>query len=439
MNTTKLTKKDINSVLPFGNTLTVNSDGLKVNTNTIQEKLIPGNNITINGNVINTSANEVSVSATGTSTDKVKYITIDGEEKKIGGDEYTEGFGININNNQISVDTTEVPSKEYVDSELDDKQGKLTPGANITIDEDGVISATNTTYTASDGISINNGNISLDFGTSGPTNNSFLKWDDTNSRLTYDSNTYQKELVEGNGININSSTNVISVDETAIQHKLTAGNNIHINGNTISATDTTYIEGEGIKINSNKIHLSIPVSDTAPTSNLITGSTWIDTSIPVYSRLNLTRKQFTEIVGVNSQLNTTKIYKEFINNQHYEFEKHYKVTVSGQQSVSIDIPWGNYVLYLTKRNVTTKGPATDSGEVGFHTPIANHTAVGGKLTFSSSSAVSSVVVYCNGYNSSGSNGYVCDIEFIIKLIDDIAMIKYNLWMYIWKWYKGNRK
>lgn len=81
--------------------------------------------------------------------------TIDNLDERItaleeggGGTEYTAGTGINITEDVISADFTEV-------------QGKLTAGSNISI-SDGVISATDTTYSAGTGIDITNNEISLD-------------------------------------------------------------------------------------------------------------------------------------------------------------------------------------------------------------------------------------------------------------------------------------
>jgi len=89
-------------------------------------------------------------------------------------------------------------------------QGALTAGNNITI-EDGVISATDTTYTAGANVSISNQNV-----------------------ISATDTTYSA----GAGLNLNGTE--FSVDTNTIQSKLSAGSNITISGNTISATDTTY-------------------------------------------------------------------------------------------------------------------------------------------------------------------------------------------------------
>lgn len=87
-------------------------------------------------------------------------------------------------------------TKSATDALLADKQDKLTAGANIAIDSNNEISATNTTYSA------------------------------------------------GTGLDLTGTT--FSVDTTTIQPKLTAGSNITIDGNNeISATDTTYSDFVG--------------------------------------------------------------------------------------------------------------------------------------------------------------------------------------------------
>ena len=111
-------------------------------------------------------------------------------------------------------------TKQQVDELLDTKQDELTPGENISIvDESGelVISATDTTYSAGSG-------------------------------LTLDDTTF-------------------SVDTTTIQPRLTAGSNITISGDTISATDTTYTAGTNVNISSGNV-----ISATDTTYSPFTGT-----------------------------------------------------------------------------------------------------------------------------------------------------------------------
>ena len=148
-----------------------------------QNELIPGNNIQINGDTI---------SATDTT--------------------YTAGTGLELEDNEFSVDTASV-------------QEKLTAGSNITISGT-TISATDTTYTA------------------------------------------------GSGLDLDGTE--FSVDTDTIQGKLTAGSNVQINGNTISATDTTYSAGNAITIdsgNNNAINAAIEPPDFfASTASTVSGT-----------------------------------------------------------------------------------------------------------------------------------------------------------------------
>ena len=76
------------------------------------------------------------------------------------GTQYDAGDGINIEDNTISVDTTVIATKDYVDTT---KQDKLTAGQNITISANGTISATTSpTYTAGTGIVIQGNRIEVD-------------------------------------------------------------------------------------------------------------------------------------------------------------------------------------------------------------------------------------------------------------------------------------
>ena len=132
-----------------------------------------------------------------------------------------------FNNNWVQVGSTEVDLNQYytksdVDSLLEDKQNILTAGA---------------------GISLRNSFISVDMGnTLTTTGNSLDVKVATPSQkgvVSYDDNT----------IKMNASGQLYSVGGgggTPIQY--VAGPNIQISGNVISATDTTYAPGDGIKI-----------------------------------------------------------------------------------------------------------------------------------------------------------------------------------------------
>jgi len=78
-----------------------NQTDLQLALSNKQQVLSAGNNISISGNVIGTTANRVSVSNTGTSTDEVNYITIDGVEKKLAGGGSGTSTVVQINGESI--------------------------------------------------------------------------------------------------------------------------------------------------------------------------------------------------------------------------------------------------------------------------------------------------------------------------------------------------
>lgn len=116
---------------------------------------------------------------------------------------YTNGNGLNLSGTEFSVDTSVIATQ----SDLQGKQDVLTAGANITIDSNNEISATDTTYSAGNGLSLNGTEFSVD-------------------------------------------TTVVATqqDLAGKQDTLTAGSNVTINNNEISATDTTYSAGSGLSL-----------------------------------------------------------------------------------------------------------------------------------------------------------------------------------------------
>ena len=93
----------------------------KIDLNSKQDTLISGVNIkTING----------------------QSILGEGDLEIQGGESITAGYGINLNEGEVSVDTDEIASINYVNNGLNNKQDTLIPGTNITI-ENNVISAAN--------------------------------------------------------------------------------------------------------------------------------------------------------------------------------------------------------------------------------------------------------------------------------------------------------
>lgn len=156
-----------------------------------------------------------------------------------------------------------------------DKQDKLTAGANVTIDENNVVSATDTTYevattsanglmASADKIKLNGkqdlltagANVTISGTTISATDTKYTAgtnvtitgttisakdtiYDDTplKTRITAVENREDKDTTYTAGTNVQiSAGNVISATDT----KYTAGTNVTISNNTISATDTTY-------------------------------------------------------------------------------------------------------------------------------------------------------------------------------------------------------
>jgi len=130
---------------------------------------------------------------------------------------YTAGTGLSLDGTEFSVDTSVIATQ----SDLQGKQDVLTAGANITIDSNNEISATDTTYTAGTGLSL-----------------------------------------KGTEFNIDTTVVATQNDLTGKQDVLTAGNNIEINNNVISATDSTYAAGNGLSLSGDEFSIDTSVVAT---------------------------------------------------------------------------------------------------------------------------------------------------------------------------------
>lgn len=182
-------------------------------------------------------------------------IQLDGDTISATDTTYTAGNGLNLSGTEFSVDTSVV-------------QEKLTAGSNVQINGS-TISATDTTYTAGTGLNLNGTQFSVDTTTIQPklTAGNNVQIDQSTNTISATDTTYtagtnvqingttisatDTTYSAGNGLALNGTT--FSVDTSAIQPKLTAGSNIQINGNTISATDTTYTAGTNVQINGTTI------------------------------------------------------------------------------------------------------------------------------------------------------------------------------------------
>ena len=286
-----------------------------------QDVLEAGNNIQINGSVI---------SATDTT--------------------YSAGNGLSLDGTQFSVDTTTIAEKSDIQaleeskqdkltfdsvpteesnnpvtsdgifSALSEKQGNLTAGANISI-ENNTISATDTTYSAGENVSIDSENVisaidtTYDFGYGLVVDESSEDSDeveeisvDTSVIATKeDLDDYQGKLVAGENITIDPETNTISastsgafydagyglvldedsgeedihtfsIDETIVATKddlatkqdvLTAGDGITIDGDTISAEGKEYKAGYGLnRIGEDEDTFQVDISKIATQNDL---------------------------------------------------------------------------------------------------------------------------------------------------------------------------
>ena len=129
---------------------------------------------------------------------------------------YSAGDNVTIEDGVISATDTTYEAGANItieDGVISATDTTYTAGENVSISEGGVISATDTTYTAGDNIAIENGEISA----------------------TYSA-----------GDNVTIENGVISATDTDTTY--TAGENIKIENNVISATGTTYEAGENITI-----------------------------------------------------------------------------------------------------------------------------------------------------------------------------------------------
>lgn len=137
-----------------GTGIDITNDIISIDNTVVQEKLTAGTNVQINGNTISATdttyadfvgtdgqtAGTAGLVPAPATTDEGEFLKADGTWATPPGAIYTAGTGIDITNNTIAIDNTVV-------------QEKLTAGTNISI-SGGTISATDTTYTAGNGIAI---------------------------------------------------------------------------------------------------------------------------------------------------------------------------------------------------------------------------------------------------------------------------------------------
>ncbi|WP_288302162.1 YadA-like family protein [uncultured Veillonella sp.] len=155
------------------------------------------------------------VTVTSEEKDGVTHVTISATDKDT---TYTAGENVTIENGKISAkDTT------------------YTAGENVTIDKDGKISAKDTTYTAGENVTIENGKISAKDTTYTAGENVTIE----NGKISAKDTTY----TAGENVTIDKNGKISAKDTT-----YTAGENVTIENGKISAKDTTYTAGENVTI-----------------------------------------------------------------------------------------------------------------------------------------------------------------------------------------------
>jgi flagellar basal body rod protein FlgF len=304
--------------------INIDSDNeISVDPSIIQEKLTPGEGITIDSDgVISTDAHfeQAQADFAQNDSDAVDYIknrpdlsiyaTKEELTEGLGEkqDTLTPGEGISIDSDGVISATnhfeqeqadfaqTDSDAVDYIKNkpdlsvyatkqELEDKQDKLTPGNNITIDSDGVISAANgETYTAGDHINIDADNVISATGLQEELTAGEGIDLDSDGNISVDPNIIPEvppiiPLVAGDNITIEDSDGMVvisaadggeiytagehitidsdgTISTTGLQEKLTAGQNITIDSDgVISAVDKveTYTAGENIVIDSDNV------------------------------------------------------------------------------------------------------------------------------------------------------------------------------------------
>ena len=166
----------------------------------------------------------------------------------------------------IGVDLSTLATK----AELAGKQDALTPGANIQISGENVISATDTTYTAGQNVTIEGNVISAVDTTYSAGDNVQI----SGGVISATDTTY----TAGTGLTLSGTE--FSADTAVLQPKLTAGSNVQINGSTISATDTTYSAGANVQISASNEISATDTTYSAGNGLALNGTTFsVDTSV----------------------------------------------------------------------------------------------------------------------------------------------------------------
>ena len=182
------------------------------------------------------------VTVTSEEKDGVTHVTISAKDTT-----YTAGDNVTIENGKISAKDTTYTAGDNVTIEngkISAKDTTYTAGDNVTI-ENGKISAKDTTYTAGDNVTIENGKISAKDTTYTAGDNVTIE----NGKISAKDTTYTA------GENVTIENGKISAKDTTY----TAGANVTIENGVISATDkdTTYTAGSNLMLSDkNKFSLA---------------------------------------------------------------------------------------------------------------------------------------------------------------------------------------
>ena len=268
-------------------TLTIQKNGTDVSTFTANSSsdvtaniTVPTNNSELTNGAGYQTASDVQTAISGKQNTLTAgtNITISNDTISATDTTYTAGNGLNLTGTVFSADTAIL-------------QTKLTAGDNISI-SNGVISSTGPTYSAGTGLDLTNSVFSIDdtivaLKTDIPTvstatltiqkNGTDVATFTTNDPTPVTANitvpTDTSELTNGAGYQTASGVQSLI---TGKQDVLTAGSNISITNNVISATDTTYTGGTGIYVTGTVISADTDVLQaklTAGTNITITSNT----------------------------------------------------------------------------------------------------------------------------------------------------------------------
>jgi hypothetical protein len=258
-----------------GTGLDLTGTEFSVDTSTIQEKLTAGSNIVIEGNTISATAEpQLQANWAEGSTSSVQYIqnkpdlsvyaTTSAMNTALAGKQDTISDLSDIRAGAQAGSTAVQPAT------LENYQEKLTAGSNVQISAQNVISATDTTYTAGNGLDLTGTEFSVD------TNTVALKSDIPGSSQLVPGYTLPtdagKVLMAGSTTYWASLSDYVTDTELSTilegyQTALTAGTNIQISNGTISATDTTYTAGTALELTGTEFSVKVDGSTVTVNSS----------------------------------------------------------------------------------------------------------------------------------------------------------------------------